>query len=224
MRPDLLEELLQSSTLPLQAWVNIRRFNLPEDWILMDTVGMAQFDLPDLEDCFASNTQEPGEVAPRLLSFAEHMVQRGDVFGPGDTVDGTAGVLWRAKRPLDSLVDPARQVVRFLPTSGGPSFWANPGRPTNWFVGYWSPWYSLAMKHVVQLGERGRLVLPAAVRRELGLKAGDRLLLEVGPDGLKLSSTREKVESARGIFRHLEPSGVWSQELIEERRRQSEIE
>jgi len=48
--------------------------------------------------------------------------------------------------------------------------------------------------------------------------------LEVGPDGLKLSSTREKVESARGIFRHLEPSGVWSQELIEERRRQSEIE
>ena len=74
LRPDLLEELLRSSILPVQAWVNIRMFNLPEDWMLMDTVGMAQFDLPDLEDCFAGDAQEPGEVAPRLLSFAEHMV------------------------------------------------------------------------------------------------------------------------------------------------------
>ncbi|MBX3166965.1 MAG: AbrB/MazE/SpoVT family DNA-binding domain-containing protein [Candidatus Eremiobacteraeota bacterium] len=80
------------------------------------------------------------------------------------------------------------------------------------------------MSYLIELDESGRLALPAEVRRELGLNAGDRLVLEIRPDGLKLSSARARVEAARGIFKHIEPGKIWSDELIQERRRESALE
>jgi AbrB family looped-hinge helix DNA binding protein len=56
----------------------------------------------------------------------------------------------------------------------------------------------------VTLGERGRLVLPAAVRRELHLKPGSQLLLSTDPDGsLRLRPYRVVAEQHRGMLRGL---------------------
>ena len=72
----------------------------------------------------------------------------------------------------------------------------------------------------VQLGQRGRVVLPAAVRKRLGWRAGDRLVLIVEDSGeIRLASLRQQVQRCAGMFRHLVSPGVsLSDELIAERR------
>jgi AbrB family looped-hinge helix DNA binding protein len=70
----------------------------------------------------------------------------------------------------------------------------------------------------VRLGDRGRLVLPAVVRRQLQLRAGERLLLTVDSGSIRIAPARLQVGEARGIYRHLAPKRSLADELIEERR------
>lgn len=76
------------------------------------------------------------------------------------------------------------------------------------------------MAHTVVVGDRGRMVLPSAVRRELGLTAGTRLLVDVESDGsLKLQPFRAAAEQTRGLLRELAPyEGSAVDELLVERR------
>lgn len=77
----------------------------------------------------------------------------------------------------------------------------------------------------LDLGPRGRLVLPAVVRKRLGLKEGDRLILTVEPDGrMRLASAREAARRARGLLREILPEASrrsLADELIEERRKEA---
>lgn len=84
-------------------------------------------------------------------------------------------------------------------------------------------WYIIRMPHFdafpVQLGDRGRLVLPAAIRKRLRLREGDELLVTVQPDGsLRLTSPRQAVREARGLYRARAGDRSLSDELIAERR------
>jgi AbrB family looped-hinge helix DNA binding protein len=75
-----------------------------------------------------------------------------------------------------------------------------------------------ARTDLVVVGDRGRLVLPAAVRAELGLGAGSRLLLSSEPDGsLRLRPYRAVADGGRGMLADL-GSGSMVDELIVERR------
>jgi AbrB family looped-hinge helix DNA binding protein len=76
------------------------------------------------------------------------------------------------------------------------------------------------MAHTVVVGDRGRMVLPSAVRRELGLTAGTRLLVDVEPDGsVKLQPFRAAAEQTRGLLGELAPYGGSAvDELLAERR------
>jgi bifunctional DNA-binding transcriptional regulator/antitoxin component of YhaV-PrlF toxin-antitoxin module len=67
------------------------------------------------------------------------------------------------------------------------------------------------------------MVLPSAVRRELGLAAGTRLLVDVQPDGsLKLQPFRIAAERSRGMLADVGSRGdSWTDELIAERRREA---
>jgi AbrB family looped-hinge helix DNA binding protein len=70
----------------------------------------------------------------------------------------------------------------------------------------------------VVLGDRGRLVLPAAIRADLGLVAGSRLLLSTDPDGsLRLRPYRAVADAGRGLLAEL-GSGSMVDELVAERR------
>jgi AbrB family looped-hinge helix DNA binding protein len=70
----------------------------------------------------------------------------------------------------------------------------------------------------IVIGDRGRLVLPAAVRTELGLSAGSRLLLSTEPDGsLRLRPYRAVADAGRGLLAELGSSSMVD-ELIAERR------
>lgn len=72
--------------------------------------------------------------------------------------------------------------------------------------------------YTLSLGDRGRLVLPAPVRRRLGVEAGDRLIAIVDSDGVRLVSLREQVGRMAGMFRDVAPGRSLVDELIADRR------
>lgn len=81
-----------------------------------------------------------------------------------------------------------------------------------------SGWDSGWRADEVVVGDRGRLVLPAAVRAELGLAAGSRLLLSTESDGsLRLRPYRAVADAGRGLLAEL-GSGSMVDELVDERR------
>ncbi len=53
------------------------------------------------------------------------------------------------------------------------------------------------MTETVVLGESGRIVLPAAMRKELGLKAGDRLTISNDQGAIRILSRKMALESIR---------------------------
>lgn len=72
---------------------------------------------------------------------------------------------------------------------------------------------------IVAVGERGRIVLPARIRRSLGLQPGDQLLAEVEPDNsLRLVPRQVWARRFRGAFADLRTDVSIVDELIAERR------
>ena len=75
----------------------------------------------------------------------------------------------------------------------------------------------------ITIGDRGRLVLPAAVRSGLGLEPGTRMLVSTEPDGsVRLRSYRAVAEQSRGLLADLAPAeSSMVEELLAERRAES---
>jgi AbrB family looped-hinge helix DNA binding protein len=77
----------------------------------------------------------------------------------------------------------------------------------------------------VHVGVRGRLVLPAKLRRRLRLEEGERLILTIERDGsLTLVPLRDQVKKVRGLFRDVAPGRDLAAELIRERRKEARRE
>ena len=75
---------------------------------------------------------------------------------------------------------------------------------------------------VITVGAKGRVVLPAPIRRALGMRQGDRLTVRAEPDGsLRLIRIADAVEAMRGFYRHLAPGRSLVDELIAERREEA---
>ena len=73
------------------------------------------------------------------------------------------------------------------------------------------------MKTIIREG--GRLVIPAAFRKALGLKPGDEVLMTLEDDEIRMVSTRQAVERAQALLRRYIPKGrKLADELIRERR------
>jgi AbrB family looped-hinge helix DNA binding protein len=53
------------------------------------------------------------------------------------------------------------------------------------------------MTETVVLGESGRIVLPAAIRREFGLEQGERLTIISEPNGIRIMTRKMALESIR---------------------------
>jgi AbrB family looped-hinge helix DNA binding protein len=76
-----------------------------------------------------------------------------------------------------------------------------------------------------RLNENGRIVIPAAIRRELDLSPGDTLLLSVEDDLLKIESSRARIRRVQESLRKFIPSGrILSGELIADRREEAQRE
>ena len=94
-------------------------------------------------------------------------------------------------------------------------------------------WYAVGMSHIpatshnehpVRLGDRGRLVLPAELRRALDLKPGDELVARLDGDGVRLVSRRSLARDVRGMLSRLAPERDLVAELLAERQVAAERE
>jgi len=80
-------------------------------------------------------------------------------------------------------------------------------------------------RYAVRLGERGRIVLPAALRRQLGVEAGERLVATLEDDGsVRLVSAQAVVRRLQGLFREDYPGRDLAEELLAERRREAALD
>ena len=75
------------------------------------------------------------------------------------------------------------------------------------------------IEHATKIGKSGRIVLPAPVRKELGLREGDDVVLVVEDGGVHLLTPAQAVRRAQELVRRFVAEGRrLSDELISERR------
>ncbi|HEY1803809.1 MAG TPA: AbrB/MazE/SpoVT family DNA-binding domain-containing protein [Terracidiphilus sp.] len=71
----------------------------------------------------------------------------------------------------------------------------------------------------IQIGEKGRIVIPAAMREALGVGIGDKVDLRIEGDELRISTMRSRLRRAQERIRRIVPQGVsLAEELSAERR------
>lgn len=112
----LLARHAEGGVLPQELWANVRMVKLAdhEGWMLMDTVGLEQLDVPDHEALFAKD-YDPSEVAGFLRNAADYVAQNGPVIQDGDTMDGPGGIHWQGATFEEPLWNPPRTVIRWFP-------------------------------------------------------------------------------------------------------------
>jgi len=71
----------------------------------------------------------------------------------------------------------------------------------------------------LRLAENGRVVIPAQVRKDLGVESGGEIILERQEHGYRLTTRRQRIEEAqRYLRRHVKPGVSLVDDLIAERR------
>ena len=77
----------------------------------------------------------------------------------------------------------------------------------------------------VKIIEGGKLVIPAAMRRELGIATGDTVVVDVTDGELRVRSLPAAIARAQAILRRHVPKGVsLAGELVADRRREVDRE
>jgi AbrB family looped-hinge helix DNA binding protein len=79
-------------------------------------------------------------------------------------------------------------------------------------------------RFTAHVGERGRFVVPAAVRKRLHLDPGDLLVIEEMENSFVVRKAADIAHGFRGYLRDLEPRADLAGELIKERRNEAERE
>lgn len=100
---------------PLPVWSNIRLIRLPDEWFMMDTVGMEQLDVDDHEACFRWGDFQAQEVDEFLRNATDYVRKSGPVIEDGDTMNGPGRIRWVARSIPESLMPRPRAVLRWLP-------------------------------------------------------------------------------------------------------------
>ncbi len=91
--------------------LNVRFFTVAgdDDAIVLDTLGLHVFGLPDLQCHFRD--REPGEIAGLLYATALYLFDSGDVIGDGNTISGPADGERFVCRRESALLAPTRRVL-----------------------------------------------------------------------------------------------------------------
>lgn len=77
----------------------------------------------------------------------------------------------------------------------------------------------MKLKTRMRVNENGRVVIPAAFRKRLGIRIGDEVVLQIEDDGLRIITLKRNIERAQRLVRkHVKPGTSLVDELIAERR------
>ena len=73
------------------------------------------------------------------------------------------------------------------------------------------------------VGEGGRVVLPSAFRKALGVNVGDEVILTLEDDGLRITTAAMAVKRSQALVkRYVKRTRSLSAELLRERRREAQ--
>jgi hypothetical protein len=89
--------------------INIRMFSVSDDAIVLDTLGLYAFGLPEVQCHFRD--REPGEIATLLFATGVYLFEAGDVIADGNTISGPGGEGRLVCRRESALLAPAREVL-----------------------------------------------------------------------------------------------------------------
>ena len=99
----------------LDAWCNVRLANASDGWLVMDTIGNQQLDLPDIEVCLHKDKgYDLSGVDGFLRDVTHYLLENGEVIQPGDTMDGV-GTTWRFVHRKNGILMPPRPTLRAFP-------------------------------------------------------------------------------------------------------------
>jgi hypothetical protein len=101
----------------VDLWTNVRFFKFDETWRVMDTVGNAQLEVPDLEAVFPNNSVEAQNVDAFLRNATAYLATSRAKISDGDTMDGPGGERWKCYAFPKGLSPPPRNVIRWFPSS-----------------------------------------------------------------------------------------------------------
>jgi AbrB family looped-hinge helix DNA binding protein len=77
----------------------------------------------------------------------------------------------------------------------------------------------------LKVNENGRVVIPSAIRKALGIDVGDELIARVEDDELRITTVKRQIERAQRLVRkYVKPGRSLVDELIAERRREARSE
>lgn len=77
----------------------------------------------------------------------------------------------------------------------------------------------------VQVNQNGRVVIPASYRKLLGIKVGDKVILRMEDDELRITTMKRRIERAqRRVRQYVKPGVSLADELIAERREAAKCE
>jgi AbrB family looped-hinge helix DNA binding protein len=76
-----------------------------------------------------------------------------------------------------------------------------------------------------QVGEKGRIVIPAEIREAMGIGVGDSIELRLKDDELRISTREARLRRVQERARRLIPPGIsLADELLDERREEAKHE
>jgi AbrB family looped-hinge helix DNA binding protein len=77
----------------------------------------------------------------------------------------------------------------------------------------------------VRINENGRVVIPAALRKAMGIKAGDELLVRLEDNELRIATMRNRIARAQErVSSYVKPGVSLVDKLIAERREENRRE
>jgi AbrB family looped-hinge helix DNA binding protein len=77
----------------------------------------------------------------------------------------------------------------------------------------------------VRLGQSGRISIPAAYRRSLGLRPGDELILQLEEDSLRIVTVPQALARGRRLVeRYVSSDKDLTASLLEDRRAEAELD
>ena len=77
----------------------------------------------------------------------------------------------------------------------------------------------MKLKTRMRVNESGRVVIPASFRKQLGIRIGDEVVLQIEDDELRIITLKRNIERAQRLVRkHVKPGTSLVDELIAERR------